>query len=160
MSGAWALVTFPDELVLAFGNLNRKAPGGREWNVGLIEAIDRWHSYVLNAVVEANSTRHFVSRGRVLKTGKSGGMVQGVLQARGIKFKTVAAEAWKPGLGVPSAPTYWLRKKSARRFAHEQFPGVKFPRHDHAEAALLALWYIRNVMKAPGAAVRSEARTL
>jgi len=143
-SGAWALVT-EDELLLAVGNLHIK----KEWGAGLVRAVRAWSPrvHISRAIIERGGTRPENSRSRVYKTGEGAGLCKGVCLGFGIEIREVAPDAWKPGLGLRSSPSYSDRKRIAREYAQGIWPEARFSRPDHAEAALLSLWYIRRVLQ-------------
>lgn len=66
------------------------------------------------------------------------GTILGIFTALRIPYETVHPSVWKRQMGLTSD------KNATREAARRIWPATPFPRADHAEAALLALWWQRH----------------
>ncbi len=138
--GAWAVVSEDGRLVATGDLLNLSRA------VDLAKLLAKSPSRVIG-VVETGGIRP--GQAHQFLVGRNVGRVEGALKALGVEVRPVTPQVWKYGLGIASKARYQERKKMARVFAKSVWPDAKFKRVDHAEAALIALWYVRRVLNAP-----------
>lgn len=140
VAGALALLTPEGELVeVADMPILRDGPKGRPAvNAPLLaELVYRWHAAA--AFIERVGARPAEGAVGAFAFGRSRGVVEGVLGARGVPATHIAPASWKRALGLNSASKDASRSEAIRRWPGHAGLFARVKDDGRAEAALIAV---------------------